>query len=69
MNETPPLNLEQITAWFAGGEKPASEWRVGAEHEKFGFYFRDHATIPYDGPNGIRALMQGGHQAGFGHAG
>ena len=59
MNETAPLDLKQITAWFAGGEKPASEWRVGAEHEKFGFYFRDHATIPYDGPNGIRALMQG----------
>ncbi len=54
-----PLDLEQITAWFAGGSKPASDWRVGAEHEKFGFYAKDHATIPYEGPNGIRALMQG----------
>jgi glutamate--cysteine ligase len=54
-----PLDLEQITAWFASGAKPASEWRVGAEHEKFGFYFRDHATIPYAGKDGIQALMQG----------
>jgi glutamate--cysteine ligase len=54
-----PLTLEDITAWFAAGAKPASEWRVGAEHEKFGFHFRDHSTLPYEGPSGIKALMQG----------
>ena len=54
-----PLTLDDITAWFASGAKPASDWRVGAEHEKFGFYTRDYATVPYDGDDGIRALMQG----------
>jgi glutamate--cysteine ligase len=54
-----PLTLEDLTAWFADGCKPASAWRVGAEHEKFGFHREDHSTVEYDGPNGILALMQG----------
>jgi glutamate--cysteine ligase len=59
VNDDRPLSLEDITAWFADGAKPATDWRVGAEHEKFGFYHRDHATIPYAGEDGIQALMQG----------
>jgi glutamate--cysteine ligase len=59
VNDDRPLSLEDITAWFAGGAKSAADWRVGAEHEKFGFYHRDHATIPYAGRDGIQALMQG----------
>ncbi len=54
-----PLTLEDLTAWFAEGCKPAHTWRVGAEHEKFGFRLADHATVPYAGPAGIAALMQG----------
>ena len=54
-----PLTPEDLTAWFADGCKPANTWRVGAEHEKFGFYRADYSTVAYDGPNGIHALMQG----------
>lgn len=59
MTDQKPLTLEETTAWFAAGAKPASEWRVGAEHEKFGFHFRDHSTLPYEGQGGIEALMRG----------
>ena len=59
MTDDKPLAPEDITAWFAAGAKPAAEWRVGAEHEKFGFHFSDHSTLPYEGPSGVKALMQG----------
>ena len=54
-----PLALEDLTAWFAHGCKPASDFRVGAEHEKFVFRVGSHEPAPYDGPAGIRALMEG----------
>ncbi len=52
-----PLTLEDLTAWFAVGEKPASEWRVGAEHEKFVFRLDGHGTVAYDGDKGLHALL------------
>ena len=54
-----PLTFEDLTAWFASGAKPASAFRVGAEHEKFVFRKRTHAPVAYDGPDGIHALMTG----------
>jgi glutamate--cysteine ligase len=54
-----PLTLEDLTAWFAEGVKPPSAWRVGAEHEKFGFHRSDFSTVAYHGDDGILALMQG----------
>ena len=44
--------------WIAKGEKPASDWRIGTEHEKFPFYTGSLEPVPYDGPRGIRALME-----------
>lgn len=54
-----PLTLDDLTGWFASGSKPASEWRVGAEHEKFGFHLKDHAPVQYGGPDGIEAMLKG----------
>jgi glutamate--cysteine ligase len=54
-----PLVLEDLVRWFAEGEKPASEWRVGAEHEKFVFRLGTHGTVDYEGANGIKALLEG----------
>ena len=50
---------DDLIAWIAKGEKPAERWRIGTEHEKFLFDQRSHGPIPYDGPRGVRALMQG----------
>ncbi len=53
-----PLTLEDLVAWFDAGSKPADQWRVGAEHEKFVFRLDDHKTVPY-APGGIKALLDG----------
>ncbi|MEW5688029.1 MAG: glutamate--cysteine ligase [Pseudomonadota bacterium] len=53
-----PLVFEDLVQWMASGAKPKSEWRLGAEHEKFVFRLKDHAPVPYE-PNGIKALLDG----------
>ena len=54
-----PLAFGDLVAWFAEGSKPPSEFKVGAEHEKFVFRDGSHAPVAYDGPDGIKALMEG----------
>ncbi|HXV01260.1 MAG TPA: glutamate--cysteine ligase [Caulobacteraceae bacterium] len=54
-----PLAFADLAAWFAQGGKDPARFRVGAEHEKFVFRLADHAPVPYEGDNGIRALMEG----------
>ena len=53
-----PLVFEDLVRWMAEGAKPASEWRVGAEHEKFVFRMGSHEPVPYE-PGGIKALLDG----------
>lgn len=49
---------DDLIEWIAAGEKPASDWRIGTEHEKFVFRTGDLAPVGYDGDAGIRALME-----------
>ena len=49
----------QLAAFLERGCKPEAEWRVGTEHEKFGFLEGSHAPLPYDGPRSVRALLEG----------
>jgi glutamate--cysteine ligase len=44
--------------WIAAGEKPKDAWRIGTEHEKFVFRTISLEPVAYDGPRGIRALME-----------
>jgi glutamate--cysteine ligase len=53
-----PLTAEMLAAYLAVGCKPESQFRVGAEHEKFVFRQGSHAPVPYE-PEGIKALMEG----------
>ncbi len=39
----------QLIDHIAQGEKPVDQWRIGVEHEKFGFTLNDHAPLPYEG--------------------
>ena len=50
---------------FAGGEKPAEDWRIGTEHEKFVFRVEDHRAPSYDEKGGIRDLLMGLTQFGW----
>ena len=50
---------DELVAWIAAGSKPASAWRIGTEHEKFLFHTDTLRPVPYAGPRGVRALMEG----------
>ena len=53
----PITDPRQLTAWFEAGCKPADAWRIGTEHEKFAYRLSDLAPLPYDGADGIGALL------------
>jgi glutamate--cysteine ligase len=55
----PVETIDELTAYLAAGCKPREKWRIGTEHEKFPFYVDGHAPVPYAGPRGIRALLEG----------
>jgi len=55
---TPITTHRQLAEWFAAGSKPRTAWRIGTEHEKFGFRRADLAPPPYE-PGGIRAMLEG----------
>jgi len=56
---TPIERRDELVAWLAQGAKPKSQFRIGTEHEKFGFTLEGHRPVPYKGPRGIRALLEG----------
>src|SRR3954471_20249828 len=56
---TPINSRDELVAWFEAGCKPKAEFRVGTEHEKFVFTVNGHRPVPYGGPRGIRALLDG----------
>jgi glutamate--cysteine ligase len=49
----------QLVDYLAAGSKPPEDWRIGTEHEKFAFRLSDLRPLPYDGPDGIRAVLEG----------
>jgi glutamate--cysteine ligase len=52
-------STSDLIGWIADGEKPRAQWRIGTEHEKFVFHTATRAPVAYEGPSGIRALMEG----------
>ena len=58
IDETPIVSRDQLVESLSSGCKPRADWRVGTEHEKFGFTLDGHAPVPYDGPRGIEALLR-----------
>ncbi|WP_299836766.1 glutamate--cysteine ligase [uncultured Jannaschia sp.] len=48
-----------LTAYLASGCKPREEWRIGTEHEKFGYRTDTHAPLPYEGESSIHAMLAG----------
>ena len=55
----PIENRRQLIEYFAAGNKPRAAWRMGTEHEKFGFDLKTLKPLPYDGPAGVRAMLEG----------
>ena len=58
-------SADDLKAWMEAGCKPRDAWRIGTEHEKFGFKSADLSPLPYDGPDGIHAMLTGLMQFGW----
>ena len=57
--DTPITDRGQLVDYIASGEKPAQQWRIGTEHEKFGFRLDDLRPPTFEGERGIEALLKG----------
>ncbi len=64
-NQTRIESSTQLAEYIESGCKPKDRWRVGTEHEKFGFSRADKRALPYDGPAGIRAILHGMQRFGW----
>lgn len=52
----------QLVEYIASGEKPREAWRIGTEHEKFGYRHADLMPLPYEAPAGqpsVKAMLEG----------
>ena len=58
-SDTPITDRRQLVEVLASGEKPIGDWRIGTEHEKFGFRLDDLRPPTFDGERGIEALLEG----------
>ena len=55
-----PIESEaQLAEYLASGCKPKEDWRIGTEHEKFGYLKDTLAPLPYDGPRSVKAVLEG----------
>lgn len=59
VDETPISSRDELVAWIEKGVKPSSAFRIGTEHEKVPFTLGRHEPVPYEGPAGIRRLLEG----------
>jgi len=55
---------DELVAFLASGAKPKRDWRIGTEHEKFGYRLTDTSPMPYDNAPGetgatVRAMLEG----------
>jgi len=50
---------EQLAGYLADGCKPKSEWRIGTEHEKFGYCKDTLKPLPFEGKRSIVAVLSG----------
>ncbi|MBF0153043.1 MAG: glutamate--cysteine ligase [Magnetococcales bacterium] len=57
-DQQPVTCVADLITYMEAGCKPRSQWRIGTEHEKFGFRKRDMTPIPYAGPGGVRVILE-----------
>ena len=52
-------SAEELAAYLASGCKPVDQWRLGTEHEKFGYTMDDLRPLPYSGKRSILTILTG----------
>lgn len=55
----PVESKAELVEYLASGCKPESRWKLGTEHEKFGYTLNDLRPLPYEGDSGIHAILSG----------
>jgi glutamate--cysteine ligase len=55
----PIESRDQLAEYLASGCRPVEDWRIGTEHEKFGWVKADLSPLPYEGACSIRAMLEG----------
>jgi glutamate--cysteine ligase len=50
---------EQLAEYLASGCKPKADWRIGTEHEKFGYCKDTLKPLPFEGDRSIVAVLEG----------
>lgn len=50
---------DQLAEYLVSGCKPKETWRIGTEHEKFGYCKDTLKPLPYDGDRSILAILEG----------
>ena len=55
----PVESRADLVDYVERGCKPEADWRIGTEHEKFGFDLATRKPLPYDGPCSVRAMLEG----------
>jgi glutamate--cysteine ligase len=55
----PITDRRQLVAFIEAGGKPKADWRIGTEHEKFGYTHGDLRPLAYEGERSVRALLEG----------
>ncbi len=58
VKHTPISSRQQLVDYIAAGEKPREAWRIGTEHEKFGFRTDDLRPPTFEGERGIKVLLE-----------
>lgn len=51
-------NKQDLINALSRGCKPKEQWRIGTEHEKFGYCLDQFTPLAYDGDCGIKQLME-----------
>jgi glutamate--cysteine ligase len=59
VKETPVTSRAELIEFMSSGARPPEQWKIGTEHEKFGFRLDDLRPPTYEGARGIGALLQG----------
>lgn len=55
----PITHRDQLAAYLEAGCKPKDDWRIGTEHEKFGYCTDTLNPIPYEGERSVKAVLEG----------
>ncbi|KCV80817.1 glutamate--cysteine ligase [Actibacterium atlanticum] len=55
----PIESFDQLAGYLEAGNKPKDDWRIGTEHEKFGYCKDTLKPLPYAGERSVLAVLEG----------